>query len=67
MALLADDVTSHDVDLRSNFDINLLMSTCIFFDVSCREEHDGARIMSLAFFSSKVICENPFLHNNKLF
>ena len=30
--LLGSHLTSHDLDLRSNFDINLLTSTCIYFD-----------------------------------
>ena len=48
---------SHDLDLRSNFGLDHLRSSCMYFDVSRRGEDIDARIMSLAllviFFSIK--------------
>ena len=47
-----------DLDLRSNFDLDLLRSTCIFFEASGREEHDGARILSLSCLVQKLSVKN---------
>ena len=44
---LSCDLTG--LDLRSNFDIDLFMSTCIYFDAFRPEEHDCVQNMSLAF------------------
>ena len=49
MTYLFRHVTSRHLDLRSNSDIGLLRSLCIYFDVSRRVEHNAAKIMSLAF------------------
>ena len=59
MTYLGHRVTSRDIDQRSNFGI--FRPTCIYFDVSTREEHDGVRIISPAFlvqklFAKKSIC-----------
>ena len=49
-----------DLDLRSNIDPELSMSPCICFDESCREEHDGTRIMPLAFLVLKLFAKKRF-------
>ena len=41
IAYLGHQVTSRVLDLRSDFDINIVRPTCIYFDSSRREEHDG--------------------------
>ena len=56
------DVTWSDLDLRSNFDLNFLMSTCIYFDASRREQHDGVRIISLAVLVQKLLAKNPLCY-----
>ena len=56
MTYLAPHGTSRDLDLRSNSDIDLLRSKCTYFDASWREEHDTAKIMSLAFSVQKLFC-----------
>ena len=64
---LSNHVTSRDLELRSHFDIDLLKWTCIFFDASRQEEHDGAHIMSLAFLVQKLFEENIFLPKKRCF
>ena len=61
MTCLADHVTSRNLDLRSNLDIELLRLTCIYFDASRRKEHDGLQIMSLVFLVQKLIAKKTFL------
>ena len=55
MTYLAQPVTSRDLDLWSNSGIDLLRSTCTYFDAFRREEHDAAKIISPAFVVQKVI------------
>ena len=57
MTYLAHHVTSCDLDLRSDFDIDLFRSTCTYFDAFRREEHDAAKIMSLALLVQKVFAK----------
>ena len=57
---LSRQVTSRDLDLRSNSDIYLLRSICIYFDGSRREEHGAAKIMSLVFLVQKLFVKNHF-------
>ena len=52
--LLVRHMTSRDLDLSSNSDIDLLRSIFIYLDVSRREEHDAAKIMSLDFLVQKL-------------
>ena len=53
MTYMAQHVTSRDLELRSNSDIDFLRSACTYFDAFRREEHDAAKIMS--FLSSNAI------------
>ena len=62
MACLGHDVTSSDFDLRSDFDLDLPRSTCTYFDRSRIEEHDGVRIISLAFLDQKLLAKNHLCH-----
>ena len=56
----AQNVTSRDLDLRSNFEIDLFRSKCRYFNTFRRLEHDAAKIMSLAFLVQKVFAKNSF-------
>ena len=47
-----------DLDLRSNFPLDLSRSPCICFDASRREKHDGVKIIPLSFFVQKVFAKN---------
>ena len=60
MPYLAQHVTSRDLDLRSNFEIDLFRSTCTYFDAFRREEQDAAKIMSLAFLVKRLFAKNRF-------
>ena len=61
MTYLARHVTSRDLDLRSNSDIDLLRSKCTYFDVSWRQEHDAAKILSVAFLVQKLFAKKNLL------
>ena len=60
MIYLSRPVTSGDLDLRPNSDIDLLRSICIYFDACRREEHNAAKIMSLAFLVEKLFVKDHF-------
>ena len=47
-----------DLDLRLNFDLDLLRSPCICFDVSRREKHDGAKIIALPLLGKNISVKN---------
>ena len=53
-------MTSRDLDLRSNVGSDLLRSICTYFDASRRQEHDAAKIMSLALLVQKLFEKNIF-------
>ena len=57
MTCVSHHVTSRDLDLRSDFDLGLLMSACTRFDVPRREKHDAAPIFLSFFFCWNVIQE----------
>ena len=61
MTYLGHDVTSSDLDLRSNFDLDFPRSTCIYFDASRREKHGGVRIISLTFLIEKLLAKKTCL------
>ena len=46
-----------DLDLRLNIELDLSKSPCICFDAPCRKEHDGARVMPLAFLVRKLFAK----------
>ena len=50
-----------DLDLRSNFDLDLSRSPYTCFDSFRREKHDGAKIIALAPVSQKLLAKNDFL------
>ena len=62
---LGHHVTSHDLDLRSNFNIDPSRSTCIYFDAFRREEHDDAQIMSQVFLVQKVFAKKHCLQKKR--
>ena len=49
-----------DLDLRSYIDPDLSRSLCICFYAPCQEEHDGVRVMPLAFLARKLFAKNVF-------
>ena len=55
-----------DLDLRSNFDLDLSRSTCICFDASWQEEHDGVRIIPIAFLVQKLFAKKRFLSKTSI-
>ena len=65
MTYLAHHMTSRDLGLRSNSDIDLLMSTCTYFDAFLREEHDAAKILLLAFLVQKLFAKKHFFFCKK--
>ena len=52
--------STRDLDLMPNFEIGLFRSTCTYFDAFRRQEHDAAKIMSLAFLVQKLYTKNRF-------
>ena len=49
-----------DLDLRSNFDLDLSRSPCICFEASRREKHDAVRGFALSFLVKKLFTKNDF-------
>ena len=49
-----------DLDLRSNFDLDLSRSCYTFFDASWRDKHDGVNIIALSFQTQKLSLKNCF-------
>ena len=47
-----------DSDLRSDVDLTLLWSPCIWFNAPWRKEHAGSRIKPLAFVVQKLLAKN---------
>ena len=47
-----------DFDLKSNVDLTLLWSPCIWFNAPWRKEHAGSRIKPLAFVVQKLLAKN---------
>ena len=52
--------SGHDLDLRSNFQDDLLMSNYISFDASRQEKHDAGKINVVALLSQKLLQKNYF-------
>ena len=52
--------SSHDLDLRSNFQDDLLMSNYISFDASRQEKHDAGKINVVALLSQQLLQKNYF-------
>ena len=61
MPYLTRHVTSHDLDLKSNSEIDFLRLKCTYFDASWRQEHDAAKIMPLAILVKKLFAKSHFL------
>ena len=49
-----------DLDLRSNFEVDLSRSNYICFDSSRQDKHDGAHIFALSFIPQKLFAKNDF-------
>ena len=56
----------HDLDLKSNFDLDLSRSKNISFNASRREKHDGTIADSLSFFVQTLFTKNG-LRKKRLF
>ena len=52
----------HDLDLRSNFDLNFSRSNYISFEASLREKHDGAIADALAWLVQKLFVKKYFAY-----
>ena len=57
-------MTFRDLDLRSNFEIDLLRSKYTCFDSSRREKHDGITIIVITLKMKKLFAKNYFAQNN---
>ena len=53
-----------DLDLRSNFQVDLSRSRCICFDLSWCEKHDDGKIICLAVKMQKLYAKNVFAKND---
>ena len=53
--------------IRSNFQIGILGTTCICFDVSRREDYDGVSRFSLSFVVEKLLQKNVDLTKSNTF
>ena len=53
-----------DLDLRSNFDLDLSMSCYTCFDASWRGKHDGVKIIALSFQTQKLL-KNRFAQKHR--
>ena len=54
-----------DLDLRSNFDLDLSRSSGICFESSWREKHDGVKIISVSLLVQKLFTKNDFRQKRK--
>ena len=52
--------SQRDLDLRSSFQLDLSRSTCMCFDASRREKHDGVKINFLSLLVQKLFEKNYF-------
>ena len=52
--------SSRDLDLRSNFDLDLSSTFYTCFDASWQGEHDGVKIIALSFSNTEVVIEKLF-------
>ena len=52
--------STRDLDLRSNFELDLLRSISMCFDASQREKHDGAIADSPSFLLRKLFVKSCF-------
>ena len=55
--------SSRDLDLRSNFDLDLSRSCYTCFDAFGRGKHDGVKIIALSFQTQKLSLKNCFAKN----
>ena len=69
MTYLAQHVTSRDLDSRSNSDLDLrnASKTCTYFDAFRREEHDAAKMLSLALLVQKLFAKKQVLQKKHFF
>ena len=59
-------MSSSDLDMMPNFEIDLFRSTCAYFDAFRREEHDAAKTTSLAFLIQKLFAKKTFLQKKNI-
>ena len=52
--------SGHDLDLRSNFQVDLSRSNYSSFDASRREEHDAGKSNVMALMSQKLLTKKRF-------
>ena len=58
--------SGHDLDLRSNFQHELLRSTYISFDAAQQEKHDAGKISIVSLLSQKLL-QKTFVAKNCYF
>ena len=59
--------SGHDLDLRSNFQNDLLRSNFISFDASKEEKHDAGKINVVSLLSQKLLQKNVFRKKTVIF
>ena len=62
MTYLGHHVASRNLGLRSNLTLFFFRSTCMYSDVSQRQERDGVRIWFLAFLVQTIVAKNYFVY-----
>ena len=62
--LLLHLVTFRDLDMRSNFEVDLLRSKYTWFDSSRRNKHDGSTFMAATSEMKKLFAKNYFTQNS---
>ena len=60
MSYLGQHLTPRNLDLRSNIDLTILKSSCIWFDAPWREKHGSTRIKPIAFLVGKSFAKKCF-------
>ena len=58
--------SGHDLDLRSNFEIDLSRSNYTSFKSAFHEKHDGIKTSSISFLD-KILLAKPLFPNIELF
>ena len=57
-------MTFRDLDLRSNFEVDLSRSKYTWFDSSRRGKHDGITVIVVIFKMKKLFAKNYYAQNN---
>ena len=59
--------SGHDLDVRSNFQVDLSRSNYSSFDTSRREEHDAGKSIAMALLSQKLLPKQTLFVKTAIF